>query len=64
MIEIDDREIAAITAHAGREYPHECGGMLIGHFTPERKVVVETFPLENAVKKRRGTTACLSCRGM
>ena len=38
-----------MTAHAERDYPHECGGMLIGHFAAEgRKTVVETFPLENA----------------
>ena len=49
MIQICEKEIAAITAHAERDYPHECGGMLIGHFaTDGRKTVVETFPLENA----------------
>jgi proteasome lid subunit RPN8/RPN11 len=49
MIRIDKKSIAAVTAHAERDYPHECGGMLIGRFEAEgRKVVVETFPLENA----------------
>ena len=37
-----------MTAHAERDYPHECGGMLIGHFSEDRNTVVETFPLENA----------------
>ena len=49
MIRIDEKNIDAITIHAERDYPHECGGMLIGHFEAnEKKTVVETFPLENA----------------
>jgi len=49
MIGIDEKNIAAITAHGERDYPHECGGMLIGRFEIDgRKTVVETFPLENA----------------
>lgn len=48
MIRIKEKELASITAHAERDYPHECGGMLIGKFDADRKTVVETFPLENA----------------
>lgn len=48
MIRIDERAIEQITAHAERDYPYECGGMLIGTFEVGRKTVVETFPLENA----------------
>ncbi len=48
MIILNEQAIAAITAHAERDYPHECGGMLIGKFSDERKTVIETFPLENA----------------
>jgi proteasome lid subunit RPN8/RPN11 len=48
MIQIDQKIIDAITAHAERDYPHECGGMLIGKFEEGKKSVVETFPLENA----------------
>ncbi|MCC6327834.1 MAG: M67 family metallopeptidase [Acidobacteria bacterium] len=48
MIILNEQAIAAITAHAERDYPHECGGMLIGQFSDERKTVIETFPLENA----------------
>ncbi len=48
MIEINQQSIEAITAHAERDYPHECGGMLIGTFEEGEKTVVETFPLENA----------------
>ena len=48
MIEVNQQVIDAITAHAERDYPHECGGMLIGTFSEAKKSVVETFPLENA----------------
>lgn len=48
MILLNEQVIDAITAHAERDYPHECGGMLIGRFEEGRKVVLETFPLENA----------------
>lgn len=48
MIEVNQQIIEAITAHAEADYPHECGGMLIGSFAEGKKTVVETFPLENA----------------
>lgn len=49
MLFISDKSLEEITAHAERDYPHECGGMLIGHFAADgRKNVTETFPLENA----------------
>lgn len=48
MIEITETGAASITEHAQRDYPHECGGMLIGRFDEGKKTVVETFPLENA----------------
>ena len=49
MIFINKKQIADIEAHGERDYPHECGGMLIGHFTVDgKKTVTETFPLENA----------------
>lgn len=48
MIELNQKVIEAITAHAERDYPHECGGMLIGKFEDGKKAVFETFPLENA----------------
>jgi len=48
MIHIDQKAIDAINEHAERDYPHECGGMLIGKFEEGRKTVLETFPLENA----------------
>ena len=49
MIRIDKNLIKQIERHAERDYPHECGGMLIGRFDADsNKTVVETFPLENA----------------
>lgn len=48
MIEVNQTIIDAITAHAERDYPHECGGMLIGTFSEGKKTVTEAFPLENA----------------
>jgi len=48
MIEVNQTIIDAITAHAEEDYPHECGGMLIGTFAEGKKTVVEAFPLENA----------------
>ncbi len=49
MIEIDEKNLTAITAHAERDYPHECGGILIGHFGADgKKTVTEVFPLKNA----------------
>ncbi len=48
MLLIDNDVIAAIIEHAEREYPHECGGMLVGRFSEGGKAVKEIFPLENA----------------
>ncbi len=49
MLYLTDEIVKQVSAHAERDYPHECGGMLIGHFGADgKKTVVETFPLENA----------------
>ncbi len=48
MIVLNEEILKAITAHAERDYPYECGGMLIGKFEADKKTVLETFPLENA----------------
>ncbi|NOT48075.1 MAG: M67 family metallopeptidase [Acidobacteria bacterium] len=48
MIVLNAQILHAIAAHAESDYPHECGGMLIGKFEDDKKTVVETFPLENA----------------
>jgi proteasome lid subunit RPN8/RPN11 len=48
MVLLNEQVSAEIAAHAERDYPHECGGMLIGKFEEGKKAVIETFPLENA----------------
>ena len=48
MIAITLEQIAAIKAHAEADYPHECGGLLVGHLEAGGgKAVVETLPMEN-----------------
>lgn len=48
MIRLRQSTIDEIAAHAERDYPHECGGMLIGRLSEGEKNVFEIFPLENA----------------
>lgn len=48
MITLSEQVRTSICLHAERDYPHECGGMLIGKFEDDKKTVHETFPLENA----------------
>lgn len=51
MISINDEHIQAITAHAEADYPHECGGLLLGHLeNGNGKRVVETLPMENTAE--------------
>jgi Predicted metal-dependent protease of the PAD1/JAB1 superfamily len=53
MISLTEQTTAAIIAHAEREYPYECGGMLIGRFEADgSKTVVETLPFENAREEK------------
>ncbi|MFT3746427.1 MAG: M67 family metallopeptidase [Pyrinomonadaceae bacterium] len=48
MLELRDEHLDAIKAHAEADYPHECGGLLLGHLDSENnKTVVETLPMEN-----------------
>src|SRR6476469_8627982 len=54
MIGISETVIEQIKRHAERDYPHECGGMLLGRFSENgAKEVFETFPLENAREDSR-----------
>lgn len=51
MISITNEHIAAITAHAEADYPHECGGLLLGRLeNGGGKTVVETLPMENTAE--------------
>ncbi len=52
MISISEELIGQIKAHGEKTYPHECGGMLIGHFDAEKgKQIVELLPMENAMEE-------------
>ncbi len=54
MISITEELVNQINAHAEREYPHECGGMLIGIFDPANgKEVLEIMPMENAIERSK-----------
>jgi proteasome lid subunit RPN8/RPN11 len=48
MIKLSENHLAAIKSHAEADYPHECGGLLLGHLDGDTKTVVETLPMENA----------------
>ncbi len=50
MITAKREHIAAIRSHGESTYPNECCGLLIGRTEADgRKVVVETYPLVNAI---------------
>ncbi len=49
MIFLTGQHIREIEQHGERDYPHECGGLLIGHFAADgKKTVVELMPMENS----------------
>lgn len=49
MITLERQHETEINNHGERDYPHECCGLLIGHFLDDgRKTVVETYPISNA----------------
>jgi proteasome lid subunit RPN8/RPN11 len=47
MLYLNDEIVEQVTEHAERDYPYECGGMLIGRFEGAEKTVTETLPLKN-----------------
>lgn len=54
MIVLEREDIEAIKAHAETDYPHECGGLLLGHLGANNtKMVVETLPMENTAEFAR-----------
>jgi len=54
MLIVSDRIKEKIKQHAERDYPDECGGMLIGRFLDGGdKEIVETFPIANAREDSR-----------
>jgi len=49
MLYLTEEHVKQIESHGERTFPHECGGMLIGHFADEgQKQIVELLPMENA----------------
>ncbi len=49
MIQLSAIHFSEIAAHAERDYPYECCGLLLGSFTAERvKVVSEIYSISNA----------------
>lgn len=49
MLELKAEHIEAIKKHGEHDYPHECGGLLVGHLSADgTKTVVELVPMENA----------------
>ena len=48
MLELKVENLEAIKRHAEADYPHECGGLLLGPLDLENNTsVVETLPMEN-----------------
>src|SRR6185369_14335407 len=48
MITIPEKQLTEIREHGVRDYPYECCGLLLGRFSPNGKVVTETYPISNA----------------
>ena len=51
MLHFTQAHLESIEAHAEADYPHECGGLLLGHLDLENnKTVVEVLPMENTAE--------------
>ena len=48
MIKVPKERLTEIREHGVRDYPYECCGLLLGQFTPEGKIVKETYAISNA----------------
>jgi len=49
MIQLREANRLEIAAHAERDYPYECCGLLLGSFGADgTKLVAETYPISNA----------------
>ena len=48
MITVPNQQLTEIREHGVRDYPYECCGLLLGHYTAAGKVVTETYPISNA----------------
>jgi proteasome lid subunit RPN8/RPN11 len=54
MIEIEQNAWQTMVLHAERTYPNECCGAMLGHSSPEKKVVTEAVALDNAWNGAQG----------
>jgi proteasome lid subunit RPN8/RPN11 len=48
MITVSNQQLTEIRNHGVRDYPYECCGLLLGHYTAAGKIVTETYPISNA----------------
>ena len=48
MITVPKQQLSEIREHGVRDYPYECCGLLLGHYTAAGKIVTETYPISNA----------------
>lgn len=55
MLRILEEDYCAIRAHAEREYPRECCGVMLGHKQDDASVVIETWKTENACEDAPNT---------
>jgi len=46
-LQINKTELESIRAHAARDYPSECCGVLLGHAEDDAKLLLEVVPLAN-----------------
>lgn len=48
MIQLSKEHLQIIFNHAQSSYPEECCGVILGHMSCDRKIVVEIIPTQNA----------------
>src|ERR1044071_7802251 len=48
MITVPESLLREIRAHGVKDYPYECCGLMLGHYSAEGEIVTETHPISNA----------------
>jgi len=48
MISISTDSLNEIREHGVKDYPYECCGLLLGHYSAEGKIVRQPYPISNA----------------
>lgn len=48
MIQLSENQRNEIAAHAERDYPYECCGLLLGSFANGAKSIAEIYPISNS----------------